>query len=57
MYKSHLRLGVQLGRDFVVTKVYRQREHGNVSNNGKSNDDYFEWQNNVLAPFMVLLSL
>jgi biotin carboxyl carrier protein len=51
MYKSHLRLGDQLGRDFVVTKVSDNGSMEMHTNEGKSNDDYFGWQNNVLAPF------
>lgn len=50
-YKSHLRLGDQLGRDFVVTKVTDKGTMEMFTNQGKSNQDYFGWRNNVLAPF------
>lgn len=51
MYRSHLRLGDQLGRDFVITRIGENGTMEVFENDGSKNQDYFAWQKNVLAPF------
>lgn len=50
-YRSKLRLGDQLGRDFTVAK---QNERGIVrrfKNDGRQNEDWYSWRKDVMAPF------
>jgi len=52
-YKSHLRLGDQLARDFGVKKLHDDgiaRPYEPTSR-GEANDDWYAWQRDVLAPF------
>lgn len=51
MYKSHLRLGDQLGRDFVITQISKNGTMEIFENDGDENEEYFSWQKNVMAPF------
>ena len=50
-YRSQLRLGDQLARDFMVATT---NKHGILEfyrNDGKFNEDYYGWKKNVMAPF------
>lgn len=52
-YRSHLRLGDQLARDFTVQRV---GEDGiprayRPGSNGERNEDWYAWREDVLAPF------
>jgi murein DD-endopeptidase MepM/ murein hydrolase activator NlpD len=52
-YKSHLRLGDQLARDFGVKKLHDDgiaRPYEPTSR-GEANDDWYAWRRDVLAPF------
>lgn len=49
-YRSQLRLGDQLGRDFMVSKLTTDGISRTHINHGKTNEDWFGWRKPVLAP-------
>jgi murein DD-endopeptidase MepM/ murein hydrolase activator NlpD len=49
-YRSHLGKGDQLGRDFMVASTNRYGIIEIYKNEGRSNEDYFGWNKNVMAP-------
>ncbi len=49
-YRSQLRLGDQLGRDFTVSKLTTDGISRTHINHGKTNEDWFGWRKPVLAP-------
>ena len=50
-YKSKLRLGDQLGRDFTVAEMQDDGIAKRYKNKGRTNKDWYGWRKNVLAPF------
>ena len=50
-YRSQLRLGDQLARDFMVATTNKHGILEFYKNDGKTNEDYYGWKKNVMAPF------
>lgn len=49
-HKDYLRLGDQLARDFVVTKLSDKGFSQTHKNDGLENEDWYGWRKDVLAP-------
>lgn len=49
-YRSKLRLGDQLARDFSVVKITDRGIVRRFKNDGKTNDDWYSWRQDVMAP-------
>lgn len=50
-HKSRLRLGDQLARDFTLSVMQDDGMSKRYKNEGKTNEDWYGWQEDVLAPF------
>lgn len=50
-YRSQLRLGDQLARDFLVAATNKHGILEYYRNDGKTNEDYYGWKKDVMAPF------
>lgn len=50
-HKSKLRLGDQLARDFTLSVMQDDGMSKRYKNEGKTNEDWYGWRKNVLAPF------
>ena len=49
-YRSQLRLGDQLGRDFSVAKITDEGIVRRFRNDGRTNEDWYAWREEVMAP-------
>ncbi|MGM0546379.1 MAG: M23 family metallopeptidase [Bacteroidota bacterium] len=50
-HKSKLRLGDQLARDFTLSVMQDDGMSKRYKNEGKENEDWYGWREDVLAPF------